>query len=110
MWATADESTEFIVGHYRRTCTESDKVIADFRLEDTGSRWKGDPISLRQAIVSMIGETARHAGHADIIRELIDGSASCHPGQPESGLPRVGEQGWWQDYVARVEQVAASFD
>ncbi len=82
MWATADESTEFIVGHYRRTCTESDKVIADFRLEDTGSRWKGDPISLRQAIVSMIGETARHAGHADIIRELIDGSASCHPGQP----------------------------
>ena len=43
------------------------------RLEDTGLR-RGEPCSLRWIYVHMIEEYARHNGHADLLRELIDGS------------------------------------
>ncbi|WP_439098539.1 mycothiol transferase [Amycolatopsis vastitatis] len=36
-------------------------------------RWRGGPISLREALVGMIEEDARHLGHADLLRERIDG-------------------------------------
>jgi hypothetical protein len=51
----------------------------------------------------MTAETQRHAGHADIVRELIDGAA----GLLESGdnLP-PGDQAWWRDYRDHVEQAA----
>ena len=51
----------------------------------------------------MIDETARHAGHADIVRELIDGKAGVRPGS--ENLP-PGDQDWWQEYRSRLEQAA----
>jgi hypothetical protein len=51
----------------------------------------------------MIAENERHAGHCDILRELIDGSVGVRPGR--TNVPERDEQ-WWSDYRARVEAAA----
>ena len=53
-------------------CDDSRATAAAHQLDDTGLR-KGQPCSLRWIYVHMIEEYARHNGHADLIRELIDG-------------------------------------
>jgi uncharacterized damage-inducible protein DinB len=47
-------------------------VAAGLQLDDTGTR-RGEPVSLRWVLVHMIEEYARHNGHADLLRERIDG-------------------------------------
>ncbi|MEU5833818.1 DinB family protein [Streptomyces diacarni] len=62
---------------WRAECARSRQITAAAAsLEETGIRkWTGDPISLRRILVDMIAEYARHNGHADLLRERIDGSA-----------------------------------
>jgi hypothetical protein len=54
-------------------------VIAELPLEHTGRAWFGDDVTLRWVLVHMLEETARHAGHLDILRELVDGATGDHP-------------------------------
>jgi hypothetical protein len=72
------ESTEEILGFYARARAAADRVIAETDLEATGQAWFGDDVSLRWVLIHMVEETARHAGHVDIIRELIDGTTGDH--------------------------------
>jgi uncharacterized damage-inducible protein DinB len=58
---------------WQSECHASRKAAASRELDDTGDR-RGQPCSLRWIYVHMIEEYARHNGHADLIRELIDGS------------------------------------
>jgi hypothetical protein len=51
----------------------------------------------------MIAETDRHAGHADIVRELIDGAAGLRAGNDNMA---PGGQAWWKSYRDRLEQIA----
>ena len=74
-----DESTEDILGFYRRACDASDLAMGELGLDAEGTAWFGDTVSMRWVILHMIEETARHAGHADILRELIDGSTGYRP-------------------------------
>jgi uncharacterized damage-inducible protein DinB len=74
-----DESTEDILGFYRRACDASDLAMGEVGLDGEGTAWFGDTVSMRWVILHMIEETARHAGHADILRELIDGSTGYRP-------------------------------
>jgi len=53
-------------------CATSRDVAAGRSLDDTGLR-HGEPCSLRWIYTHMIEEYARHNGHADLIRELVDG-------------------------------------
>ena len=73
------ESTEDIVAFYRRARAAADVVIGELALDDTGTAWSGETVSLRWVMIHMIEETARHAGHLDIVRELIDGVTGDHP-------------------------------
>jgi uncharacterized damage-inducible protein DinB len=57
---------------WQRECDDSRAAAAAHGLDDTGIR-RGDPCSLRWIYTHMIEEYARHNGHADLIRELIDG-------------------------------------
>ena len=45
---------------------------------DTGTAWYGPTVTLRWVLIHMVEETARHAGHVDIVRELIDGMTGDH--------------------------------
>jgi uncharacterized damage-inducible protein DinB len=74
-----DESTTDIVEFYGRARAAADRVITELNLDDVGTAWFGDAVSLRWVLIHMIEETARHAGHMDIVRELIDGAAGDHP-------------------------------
>jgi uncharacterized damage-inducible protein DinB len=73
-----DETTQGILAFYARARAASDQTIAELNLEDTGTAWFGDTVSLRWVLIHMIEETARHAGHVDILRELIDGMIGDH--------------------------------
>src|SRR5450830_1266787 len=74
-----EETTADIVEFYRRARAAADAVILELDVDDVGTAWFGDPVSLRWVLIHMIEETARHAGHLDILRELIDGSTGDFP-------------------------------
>jgi hypothetical protein len=105
MWAKSDESSEYIIGLYRRACAHADRVIADLDLDAPGSvaHWPPDrrDTTLGVLLIRMVGETAQHAGHADIVRELIDGKG----GPDQDGLDESG----WREYLARVQAAADAF-
>ncbi len=78
MRARPDETTEDILAFYGRARAAADRVIDELDVEDTGTAWFGDAVTMRWVLIHMIEETARHAGHIDILRELIDGMAGDH--------------------------------
>jgi uncharacterized damage-inducible protein DinB len=111
MWATADESRAFVVGLYRRAWAHADATIDALPLETTGRVpwWPAgkDEVTLHHAVVRVIADTQRHAGHADIIRELMDGAVGMNE-ENDSMMP--GDPAWWEDYRARLERAAREAD
>jgi len=59
---------------WREECANARQVAASLQLDDTGTRRNGERVSLRWVLVHMIEEYARHNGHADFLRERIDGA------------------------------------
>ena len=73
-WELADDETvASLVAEYRRACEESRQTAARFALDHTVPQRRLGQVSLRWIYVHMIEETARHVGHADILREQTDG-------------------------------------
>jgi hypothetical protein len=107
MFATPAESREFITGLYQRACAHADATIETLDLDTTGyvPWWTAErnPATLGQLLVRVVAETSQHAGHADIVRELVDGKAGLAPGQ--SNLPS-DDEAWWAAYRDRVERAA----
>ena len=106
MWATPDQSRAEITGLYRRSWELADETIAELPLDAPGLvPWWGDKgaVTLHRIIVHMIAETQRHAGHADIVRELIDGAVGVREDVPNMA---PGDEAWWGEYRDRVEQAA----
>jgi len=110
MWAAADESREQIVEVYRDVWDHSDATIEDLPLDAPGRvPWwpeERNTVTLQHILVRVTAETNRHAGQADILRELIDGSAGWLEGN--DNLP-PGDAQWWERYRAKVETVARGF-
>jgi uncharacterized damage-inducible protein DinB len=107
MWATATETRDDIVGLYRRVWAHSDSTIDELRLGAEGrvAWWPEDrnPVTLHQILVHVVAETNRHAGHADIVRELVDGAVGL---RAEAANMAPGDAEWWLKYKERVEQAA----
>ncbi|GIE85494.1 Protein of unknown function [Actinoplanes regularis] len=70
----ADETIADVVAEYEMACTESRRIAARMAIDDTVPHPHLGRVSLRWTYVHMIEEMARHAGHADILREQIDGA------------------------------------
>ncbi|WP_066581715.1 DinB family protein [Cellulomonas timonensis] len=107
MWATADETREEIVDLHHYSAEHSDATIRALPLDAVGEvpwwRPENRVVTLHKILVHMSVETSRHAGHADIIRELIDGSAGLRAG--DANVAGRGADGWAQHH-ARVEAAA----
>jgi uncharacterized damage-inducible protein DinB len=107
MWATADQTREQVEGLYRRVWAHSDATIDALDLDAVGHvPWWPDErskVTLHRVLVHMIAETERHAGHADIVRELIDGTVGL---RRDNDNMAPGDEAWWADYRERLEQVA----
>jgi uncharacterized damage-inducible protein DinB len=107
MWATPDQSRESIVELYQRVWVHSDATVDALALDAVGRvPWWPDgrsEVTLHRILVHMIAETHRHAGHADLVRELIDGATGL--GKENDNMP-PGDQVWWMSYRKRVEDAA----
>ncbi|MEU6132428.1 DinB family protein [Saccharopolyspora sp. NPDC047091] len=107
MYATAEESREQIIGFWHRAWAHADATIAALPLDAAGRvPWwppeRGE-IILHRLLCHMLEETARHTGHADVVRELIDGAAGRRA--TGSNLPEQDER-WWADYREHLEEIA----
>jgi hypothetical protein len=107
MFATADESREDITGLYRRAGAHSDATIDALPLDAVGHVpwWPAErsEVTLNHILIRVAADTNRHAGQADIVRELIDGAAGRLPGT--ANLP-PGDAAWWASHRDRVEREA----
>ena len=107
MWATAEETRADIVDLYHRVWKHSDATIDVLPLDAAGHvPWwppERSEVTLHQILIHMIAETNRHAGHADIVRELIDGAAGLRA--DNDNLPDL-DDGSWSSYRDRLESVA----
>ncbi|MEO1063118.1 MAG: DinB family protein [Actinomycetota bacterium] len=107
MYATADEGREEILALYRRANAHADETIEALSLDSPGTVpwWPDDvnPVTLHWILLHMIAETNRHAGHADIVREQLDGAIGHRV--DVDNLPEV-EGSWWPEYVSELEAVA----
>ena len=72
--AAKDETIADVIAEYDESCAESRRIAVGFTLDDTVPNDQLGPVSLRWIYVHMIREHARHIGHADILREQIDGA------------------------------------
>ncbi len=107
MWATAEETRDEIVELHHFSAAHSDATIEALALDAPGEVpwWKpgNRQVTLQRILVHMVVETSRHAGHADILRELIDGTTGMYAGDPN--VPgRSAEE--WAAYRARIEEAA----
>ena len=72
---TDSDTVASAVAAYRRTWAVVDRAVTGIDLDTPAAEPGPDgPTSLRWVLLHLLEETARHAGHADILRELIDGS------------------------------------
>jgi len=78
-----DESTQDVLALYARARGAADVVIDEVSVDTAGAAWFGDAVTMRWVLIHMIEETARHAGHLDILRELVDGATGDH--RPDQG-------------------------
>jgi len=89
-WSEEDPDADFrteegetvadVISLYTEAVVRSNELVAEAHMDDlsVGSRG-GEQFALRWIVAHMIEETARHAGHADIIREMIDGTTGDYP-------------------------------
>ncbi|MFL6022535.1 MAG: DinB family protein [Marmoricola sp.] len=107
MWVRPEESREYVLDLYDQACRHGDATIEALDLDAPGSvpHWPAEraATTLGVLLIRMVDETAHHAGHADICREIIDGS----PGQADA--QEIGDATYWSDYVATIQAAAETF-
>lgn len=107
MWATEDESREQMVGLYHRVWAHSDATVDSLPLDAVGHvPWwplERREVTLHRILVHVIAETHRHAGHADVVRELVDGAVGL---RPDNDNMAPGDDAWWEDYRGRLQRAA----
>ncbi|WP_432121105.1 DinB family protein [Streptomyces sp. S1] len=105
LWAAENETLDEIVGFYRRTWEHSDATIDELALDTPGHvPWWPEPYTdtnLFAVMVHVLGESVRHTGHADILREGLDGRTGLRP-EHEKQIDEEARTA----YRAKIEQAA----
>ncbi len=103
MWARADESREWVIDLYRDAWRRSDASVAELALDAPAAPawWPEETrhTTFGHLLVRVTAETAQHAGHAEILRELVDGQA----GRDRADL---GDDAYWAGYVGEIQAAA----
>jgi uncharacterized damage-inducible protein DinB len=83
LWVTEDESREHIIDFYRRAWEHADATIGELPLDAPGHVpwWSRPDVTLFRILVHVLNDTTRHAGHADILREQLDGQTGVAAGR-----------------------------
>lgn len=108
MWVTEHETREEIIDRYRRAWAHSDATITALDVDAPGyvPWWPSPNVMLFNVLVHMLTETSRHAGHADILREQLDGATGtvAGPASPQR------DAAFWEARCAKIERAAKAAD
>ncbi|MEU6122441.1 DinB family protein [Streptomyces sp. NPDC047123] len=104
MWATEHETREEIIDRYRRVWEHSDATITALAINSPGHVpwWPRPDVKLFNILVHILTETSRHAGHADILREQLDGSTGTTAEYPAD----QHDVAFWDAHRAKIERAA----
>ncbi|MGU3293002.1 DinB family protein [Williamsia sp. M5A3_1d] len=104
-WVAADESRDEILDRYGRVTAHADETIDALAVDAPGvvAHWPRPEVRLFNVLVHVLGDTNRHAGHIDILREGIDGSVGLD--RETAKLLDLG-RGYWESHYARVQRAA----
>ncbi len=107
LWATETETRQAVIDQYQRVWKHADATIAALDIGAAGyvPWWPRPDVRLFDIVVHLLTETARHAGHADILREQLDGATgktAAILNRPEHG------PSCWADHYAMIESIAAA--
>ncbi|MFE0172237.1 DinB family protein [Streptomyces sp. NPDC059002] len=104
LWVSEQETREEVIARYRRVWEHSDATITTLTLDSPGHVpwWPRPDVKLFNVLTHMLTETTRHAGHADILREQLDGSTGT---TAELAAPHA-EAALWDAQCAKIERAA----
>ena len=105
LWARPEESRAQVIDACRRAWAHADATIAALSLDALGTVpwWGSESVTLHRVLVHVTAEAQRHAGHADILRELLDGDAGLLPGFDNL---QIGADAERAAFVAQVDDAA----
>ena len=105
-YATENETAAGTVDLYRRVQVFADVTIDALPLDAIGhvAHWGGREVTLHQIMVHKTADLQRHAGHADILREQLDGATGLLPGH--SNMPNATD---WPTHTRRLTAIANQF-
>lgn len=105
MWVPADESCASVLDLWEHSAAHADATVDTLALDAEGEvPWWSEPrVTLHQVLVHLVAEIARHAGHADILREQLDGRTGLVAGDPNVPTRAAAQ---WAAYRERIEQAA----
>jgi hypothetical protein len=107
MWALPGETRSQIVALFHAANAHADATIDALDLDSPGHvPWWSRPVTLSRILVHVVAEVHRHAGHADIVRETVDGAAGL---RADNTNLADGDAGWWAEYRGRVQAEAERF-
>lgn len=103
-WATGDETRDGVVGLYHRVWEHVDDTITALPIDSPGFvPWWDEHVQLFNIMVHRLSDATRHAGHADILREQLDGSVGVEPSnQALHGL----DVEFWHTRRVTLERIA----
>ena len=104
MWATEHETRDQIIERYRRAWEHADATIDELPIDAPGHVpwWPRPDVKLFAVMVHVLSETSRHAGHADILREQLDGRGGL--------CARVRTRKLLAQRYAEIERVVHTFN
>ncbi|ANP52332.1 hypothetical protein J2Z21_008765 [Streptomyces griseochromogenes] len=108
-WATEHETREQIVGLYQLVGEHTDATIKALAIDAPGfvPWWPRPHVKLFNVMVHSLSETTRHAGHADILREQLDGAVGMDQG---SKALHGHDSEYWEAQCAMIERAARAAD
>jgi hypothetical protein len=107
-WAAEHESRDEIVSLYRRVWEHSDATIRALPIDAPGYvPWWHEDVMLFNIMVHVLSDITRHAGHADILREQLDGVVGMFR---ESAARHGHDSAFWEARRATIEQAARAAD
>jgi hypothetical protein len=104
-WATEDETRAEIIDFYKRVWEHSDATIDALDIGAPGyvPWWPRPNVKLFNILVHTLTETSRHAGHADILREQLDGKTGVAAWESD---PEEHDTASWEEKCANIERAA----
>jgi len=107
-WATGHQTRDEITGLYRRVWEHTDATINALAIDAPGYvPWWREHVKLFNIMVHLLSDTTRHAGHADILREQLDGAVGVNA---QSAALDGHDSAFWQARYATIEQAARAAD